>query len=686
MGKNAELRAVLKASLDRYSRAKRGSRIYAVVGLVLVSLLTLTFHWTWFFLLVAPVFASMLKGDRLVIWLRRFHEDDADQYPFHRALLASSRLLGAVPVTPQDSRFTHSSAAALGRSTILVELVKAGILGALKIGLPILLLVLGAFYLLGGESGAEEGSTFRLVVLVAILGIAALGSLAMSLLSMRRKLVTQGFVPLTESGADRQVDTLLGRIQAGEVYSNGVEVLRCGESFWQRIVLKGMKRADAVVIDVTRPSEWVLWELSTAFEVAGDRVILVHRDADGELPEEVREQLLEKVSEAELSRARVVAYRAQDGPRGEVRENLHRQMLTAMSSCFAAEVDAERSGAWTRNGLKIWRRSMTWLLSVGSLAALILLAFGRQATEYAADGALNPASDMRPLLVLLGLIHVLAGVRLLGYLKSWGSRRALRTVFTMFLLGYLAVFSVRAGFAYAKLKRGLERFPMIGLLSENIEGVDRMTDLLNVEGEGGEAIREDAEKVFQQGIEQAREALGTELLRPTREQLIEERERLYDEQMKDQDRIYAELNRSLPESQQIEPPELPRPDFEAMVDQELEMRRRVGMQLGFTADDTGEEDATATAPSRESTEARSDAPPEGLKLGNSFWSYEDADSAAAASEPSRIHKLIARVGDDIDTALYYVGLAGLIQALVSWRTNRGLRSARRVAGELVKSR
>ncbi len=80
------------------------------------------------------------------------------------------------------------------------------------------------------------------------------------------------------------------------------------------------------------------------------------------------------------------------------------------------------------------------------------------------------------------------------------------------------------------------------------------------------------------------------------------------------------------------------------------------------------------------------SPPEDLQLGKEFWGYEE-DEAEAPAPPKLtfMQKIIARMGGDINLALHYVGLAGLIQALVSWRTNRGLRSARRIAREMSKA-
>lgn len=438
----------LKARVRRYRSARVSSWLFVLFGFALISSVTISFHFLLLFLLVAPMFASMLRGDRLVLWLRRFHQTDEDVHPFDRVLLSSSRLLGAVPVTPQDSSFSYSAAAAMGRGENLVDLLRVGLIASLVFLVP------GQLILAATEIFGEPVSRSTWIVDAPPLVWLALGlnlaSLVAAFLAMRRRLRQRGFRILSEQSVSPQVEALFGRIKSGDVYSNGVEILSCGDGFWRQVVGMGLDSADAIVIDVTMPSESIHWEIRTALEKAPDRVILVHRDADGVLPEAARTRLQEQVPNVDLGTIKVVAYRGTKASRKE----LQRQLLVALSPCLETKREAgrplpanRRSGSWTR--------SRAWLISGGALIGLVLLAFGRQASNLADPSFAEKAPIdvlLKPGLALLGMIHGLAAARLLAFLHSRRAWVSLSLAVLLFLAGYLGIFAMRGSGYYLEMK------------------------------------------------------------------------------------------------------------------------------------------------------------------------------------------------------------------------------------------
>ncbi len=429
----------------------------------------------------------MLRGDRLVLWLRRFHQTDQDVYPFDRALLSSSRFLGAVPVTPQDSSFSFSAAAAMGRGENLVDLLRVGLIASLVFLVPSLLILAATEFIWGSLSSPTWiGDAHPLAWLALGLNLA---SLVAAVLAMRRRLRLRGFRVLLEQSATAQVETLFEQIKSGDVYSNGVEILSCGDRFWRRVVGMGLDSADAIVIDITSPTESIHWELRTAFEKAPDRVILLHRDADGALPAAARTRLQEQIPEVDLGTIRVIAYRGATGDRKE----LQRQLMTELSGCLESKRE-DGPSLLAKRAPGRWTRSRAWLISMGALGGLVLLAVGRQAANlaYPVFAEMPPIDKLlKPGLALLGMLHGLAAARLLALLHSRRAWKGLITALLLFLAGYIVIFAIRGGGYLLEIKAMYPRHEVLHDLQEASPDRGRMTEILVERGLNDAASREE---------------------------------------------------------------------------------------------------------------------------------------------------------------------------------------------------
>jgi membrane protein implicated in regulation of membrane protease activity len=217
-------------------------------------------------LILAWLFWTSQRTGGVVVWLRRFHRDQ--QKPFQYFLENACRFI-AVPVTIQDSSFRYSYAWSFVRLAPYAGLVV----------LPVLALGAIAFFV-GDEI---FGIPFAASLTVAVIMASAL--LVVSVVFLYRRF---SFVTLRQSNAQDKTLQLLDKIRARKGRNSGVALLSCEDSFWRDVVTLCLRRADAIVIDVTDPSENVLWEIKTALELASpERILLAcpgYANASQQLP------------------------------------------------------------------------------------------------------------------------------------------------------------------------------------------------------------------------------------------------------------------------------------------------------------------------------------------------------------------------------------------------------------------
>jgi hypothetical protein len=176
-----------------------------------------------------------------VLWLRRFHR--RQQKPFQRALERACMYVG-MPLTIQDSSFRFSMNYALGRFEkymwfILLAFIVAGFV-VTRVEADLLVIVISG-------------------LIVIVVGTA----------------YWWAFLPINKSDPLNHLKRLLSDIHAGRIRNFGTLILRCGDSFWRVAVELAMHYADVIVIDVSEPSDNVIWELQTAAAVRPAESILL---------------------------------------------------------------------------------------------------------------------------------------------------------------------------------------------------------------------------------------------------------------------------------------------------------------------------------------------------------------------------------------------------------------------------
>jgi hypothetical protein len=213
-----------------------------------------------------------------VLWLRRFHR--RQQKPFQRALERACMYVG-MPLTIQDSSFRFSMNYALGRFERYMWFI-------------LFALVIGGF--IANRLEADELTLVVCGVMVIVVGTA----------------YWWAFLRINKSDPLNHVKRLLSDIRAGRMRNFGTLILRCGDSFWRSAVELAMRHADVIVIDVSEPSNNVIWELQSAAAIRPLESILltcaVKYTTQPDLQEALKARLQPVVSNVPLDRCPVFFY------------------------------------------------------------------------------------------------------------------------------------------------------------------------------------------------------------------------------------------------------------------------------------------------------------------------------------------------------------------------------------------
>lgn len=286
----------LQKKVKRQSRIQSLGLMTIVLALLILSLrVPVEFSTVRFYLIGSANLLVMLAGFQqivsiyrtgyVVLWLRRFHR--RRQKPFLRALNYACRFVG-MPLTIQDSSFRFSMGFAMGR----------------------LVPYAGFFFVLFFFGGIIAGPILRDMVM--------LSGCAVIVIAMATS-YWWAFFRLRGEKSSQQLLRLLEKVKAGNARSGGTLIVRSQDEFWRNVVELALRHADAVVIDVTEPSENVFWELRTALSLRHPASILLACAVDktspneissSELPETVRSELQAAFGEAQLSRFSLLFYPA----------------------------------------------------------------------------------------------------------------------------------------------------------------------------------------------------------------------------------------------------------------------------------------------------------------------------------------------------------------------------------------
>ena len=193
-----------------------------------------------------------VRGDVIVLWLRRFHEPRLRVATFGRWLVSACGLL-AIPMTVQDSTFKFDRQAAMMKTEFIP-------------GVCISLIGYTALMLADDRTRSWlRESTWPFVILIVV-------SIGLSVLWYRRV----GYYAVTTEEAQQYARRLVGKIEGRTGwFAPGVVIIRCADSCWREAVEVCMERAAVAVVDVTKLTESIAWELQTALRLLPPQCLIL---------------------------------------------------------------------------------------------------------------------------------------------------------------------------------------------------------------------------------------------------------------------------------------------------------------------------------------------------------------------------------------------------------------------------
>jgi hypothetical protein len=191
------------------------------------------------------------KGSRLVLWLRRFHRKDLRQFPFG-TILESACHKFACPITIQDSTYQVS-----WNSLIAKGVIKVILMFMLKLSITTILFLV----LLIIPFKVMEFLKIPQDILMNIFGFLFLCSIPKILSITFKSIRLAGFTQLKTKNYERRISKLILNAKKGYATS-ALQIVKCDDDFWQKVVLQALKYADAVVVDVSEINSNVDWELT----------------------------------------------------------------------------------------------------------------------------------------------------------------------------------------------------------------------------------------------------------------------------------------------------------------------------------------------------------------------------------------------------------------------------------------
>lgn len=173
---------------------------------------------------------------RFVLWLRRFHENGA--FPFNTLLEDASRGI-ALPVTVQDTTVARSSTAASTRASQFASQALVGIC------------LMSGFVLL--VNGVQPGRLAAILGPLILLGYALVIWLQNS----------GGNSDLRTKRGQKRLRELLHLMDSNQKIPQALTIVRMSDENWKEWVEEFIRRADAIIVDVTHLTESLNWELQT---------------------------------------------------------------------------------------------------------------------------------------------------------------------------------------------------------------------------------------------------------------------------------------------------------------------------------------------------------------------------------------------------------------------------------------
>jgi len=314
-------------TIRRLKAAKKPAVVSALIALAVLGLLEmlglhefrglsiLAFCLVFFLLFMVHVRSE--SYNRFVLWLRHFQERDPRQLRLGALMFMCSDLF--IPITLRDRSFGRSIGSAYfrlgGRALFLVATVVMPLF-------PLTALLL--FVVLAWLDLLSDKAILPMVVLAFVL---ALFPVTVYLSAKWKSLGLPGWYRLSVDSPTSQAASILDRtLQRDYPFADSV-VIQCPDEAWREVVEFVVDRASVVLIDVSEPTDNLMWEMETVFaRKSPAEVIVTCGTRDGawhELPGSVHEKLERILGMDEFSRLRVFYYPAEQPPLGWKRIRLY---------------------------------------------------------------------------------------------------------------------------------------------------------------------------------------------------------------------------------------------------------------------------------------------------------------------------------------------------------------------------
>ena len=254
---------------------------------------------------------SYFRGDRVVVWLRRFNISWKQSFYFHRALNEACRGFG-IPIKFSWHKLT-------------VEFTREPIFRWLFV---YLLICIVAVWLLPKDWAYPVAMSIWII----ILGI------------MARRAYLRAFLSLDAETARNQILDLISKIRCKEDLYDGVSVVRCADSFWRDVVGLALSNADLALVDVTDFTENLKWELEQSIrKLKPEAVILIYAHSGGldqELPKSTRKEVAAVIGDEISLRCQVFTYPVSYGSFGILNAVLFQKVKRKLTKTIAKAIVA----------------------------------------------------------------------------------------------------------------------------------------------------------------------------------------------------------------------------------------------------------------------------------------------------------------------------------------------------------
>ncbi len=311
--------------IDQVRSRRRKALVSGTIAAMLAFVLLLSVSVValpWAIVICVFVYLRMVRTDKLVVWLRRFHKNEPKRLRF--SMLLNRACPGfCIPITIQDSAFKTSYFSSGARLFILAPLI-------FGLGSLLYLLCTVTIGLLLSAVGISDQSAF------VIGSVVSLGPIISYAYNVKNYLARRGHAVLDAERAMATAEAVLHRAKQQKSAFSGVLILRCVDEVWRDAVRFLLSKADAVIIDVSELTENLMWELETACENRRiDSMLItcgVSPDAPEELPKPVHQKLESVLGRERLSRLHVFFYPMEQPPPGLARGRLYTRLSKELES------------------------------------------------------------------------------------------------------------------------------------------------------------------------------------------------------------------------------------------------------------------------------------------------------------------------------------------------------------------